>query len=270
MTKVWHQDPTWHDQFTDFHKLIYTPLDLPPPPEIDWDHFIDWSNRSKVLDTQREKNNLTAVDGGRYVPASKTGKLMHNYPWEPSHAIDPSTNTWNAGFDNEFPELVEYIKLFPYIKLKSVNFIRQKPGINAFLHTDPDDWIGFRFYLKNNVKKNRLYFRKIKPEYANGNRYQTYEYQSGSVKYRNWDQYCQPERIYANQHDLGTHAWALTCAWAAHGIDPIDEGEERITCLMLGSQENLSKTKGFNTDATLDLLNRSMIKFKDRQIWYDR
>lgn len=270
MTKVWNQNPTWHDQFKDFHKLIYTPLDLPPPPDIDWNKFITWSDRSRNLDEQREIKNLTAVDGGKYIPASRTGKSIHNYPWEPSHAIDPSTNHWNADFDQEFPELVEYIKLFPYIKLKSVNFIRQKPGIDAFLHTDPDDWIGFRFYLKNNVKKNSLYFRKIKPEYANGARYQTYEYREGNTKYRNWDQYCEFDKIYAEQHDLGQHAWALTCAWAAHGIDPIQNDEERITCLMLGSQDDLGPTKGFDTDATLDLLKRSADKYHNRQIWYDR
>ena len=273
MTTVWNANPSWHNQFKDFHKLIYTPLDMPPPPEIDWGKFVAWTEKCRQLDEDREKKNLTAAGGGQYTPASKTGKAVKDfkeYPWYPAHAIDPSTEVWNAGFDKEFPELVDYISLFPFVKFKSINFIKQKTDLDVFLHTDPDDWLGFRFYIKNTVNRNALYFKKIKPEYANGNRYQTYEYKHGGTEYRDWSKYCEADKIYAEQHDLGNHAWALTSAWAAHGIDPINPNEERITCLMLGSQNINNPTLGFKTKETLDLLTRSTEKFSNRQIWYDR
>lgn len=136
------------------------------------------------------------------------------------------------------------------------------------MHTDPDDWLGFRFYIKNTVKRNILYFRKLKEEYANGSRYRTYEYKEKSTAYRDWNQYCQQNKIYPEQSDAGNHAWALTSAWAAHGVDPILDGEERITCLMLGSQTFDNATYGYKTNETLDLLNRSSVKYKNKQIWY--
>jgi hypothetical protein len=268
---IWNANPTWHSEFSEYHKLIYTPLDLPEPPTIDWDKFIAWTEKCRELDEEREKKNLKAAGGGVYNPASKTGKAVKDfaeYPWYPAHAIDPSTEEWNAGFDKEFPELVNYIQLFPFKKFKSINFIKQKSGVPAFLHTDPDDWLGFRFYIKNTVKRNILYFRKIKEEYANGNRYQTYEYKESMTTYRDWDKYCQVEKIYPEQSEGSNHAWALTSAWAAHGIDPITQDEDRITCLMLGSQKFNDGTYGYKTNETLDLLKRSSDKYKDRQIWY--
>jgi len=269
--KIWNANPTWHPEFSEYHKLIYTPLDLPEPPTVDWDKFTAWTEKCRELDEEKERQTLMASGGGRYVPASKTGKDIKDfkeYPWYPAHAIDPSTELWNAGFDKEFPELVDYIQLFPFKKFKSINFIKQKPGVDAFLHTDPDDWLGFRFYIKNTVKRNVLYFRNIKEEYATGNRYQTYEYKENGTTYRDWDKYCHPEKIYADQSMGGNHAWALTSAWAAHGIDPIYPEEERITCLMLGSQSFTDTTAGYKTNETLDLLNRSTVKYKERQLWY--
>lgn len=266
----WDNDPIWHNEFVNFNKLIYTPLDLPEPPTIDIEKFNVWSTESRKLDLERENKLMAAKSGGRYIPASSTGKKILNYPWEPAHALDPSREDWNFEFDKWFPELVDYINLFPFRKLKSINFIKQKPGVEAFLHTDPDDWLGFRFYLQNNIKRDCLYFRKLKNNYATGKRYSTYEYDKTGTKYRNWEELCEETRLYVDQKNKEKYAWALTSAWAAHGIDPILENEERITCIILAVQDPNNPTAGYKTKETLDLLERSKQKFDKEQIWYDR
>lgn len=269
MTK-WNDDPHWHEEFKQHHQLIYTPLDLPNPPTIDYEKFMYWCAKSNKLDLQREQHAMPAKSGGTYIPASATGKKLLDYPWHPAHALDPSSELWLQNFDKEFPDLVEYINLFPLRKLKSINFIRQRPGVEAFLHTDPDDWLGFRFYIKNNCQRDCLYFKKLKPEYANGKRYSTYEYSRDQTSYRDWNSICEDKKIYANQKDQAEHAWALTSSWAAHGIDALKDDEERITCIILGVQNFQEPGGGYKINDTLDLLARSENRFADRQIRYDR
>lgn len=276
--KPLHDHPTWDPYFEKFHNLIYTPLDLPEPPIVDDDKFEWWANKAAQEHLKISDQRVLLPDG-RYRRSlmSMWKSAVGPYAWKSSHAMKETTSEtgspWVLDFNKLFPELVEYLYLFPFVKLQSINFLHQDPNIPVALHTDPDNWIGFRFYLKNSVSKDALYFRKAKKEFLTGKRLPTYSLDKDLEPIKSTlNDICEPEKIYADQANQGRYPWALTSSLAAHGVDTFDEREERITCVVVGKpvygREGV--IAGYRKKETLDLLERSTEKFSDKQIRYDR
>jgi len=100
---------------TDWKNLIFSPLALPDPPEVDMDEFVAWHSDQKKFMLQHNQNkvNSTNIYGG--------------YCWHISWAIWWNTydldNPWICDFDKRLPELAEYIKLFPFKKIKALAFL---------------------------------------------------------------------------------------------------------------------------------------------------
>ena len=274
--KPLHDHPTWDPLYKPFHNIIYTPLDLPPPPEIDREKFNWWASNAAAQHLKTADQRVLLPDG-RYRRSllSMWKSAVGEYAWKSSHAMKETTSEtdspWVMDFDTLFPEIVDYLSLFPFFKLQSVNFLQQDPNIPVLLHTDPDNWIGFRFYLRNTVSKDALYFRQVKKEHFNGKRLPTYTLDKNLEPINSTlDTICQQEKLYADQKNLGRYPWALTSALAAHGVDTFDESEERITCVVVGKPmyQTQGVIAGYKAKETYDLLERSTKKFKHQQIRY--
>jgi len=226
-----------------FKNLLFCPLDLPTPPEIDYDDFCDWRIEQAEFN---KKHNFTA--------ALADGK--QTYPWEVAWATWWNTyNTdepWIAGFDKRFPELVEYIKLYPFKQAKSISFLDQKESRDVYLHTDPDARWGMRFYLFNGLGE-KLYF--VRSKTALNERITTMK--DGAYQDL-WEQ-SQKEKLYAH-FPQERCAWMLNSFRAFHGIDanPAPQGN-RVTCVLIGE---------YDYDKLFDLLGRSIEKHKEYAIWW--
>ena len=91
---------------TDWKNLIFSPLDLPEPPEVNMDEFIAWHTEQKSYMLKHNKNRVNSTN------------LYGEYCWHVSWAkwwntYDTDT-PWVCDFDKRFPELVEYLNLFPF------------------------------------------------------------------------------------------------------------------------------------------------------------
>lgn len=223
--------------------LLFCPLDLPQPPEIDYDKFCEW--RAEQAEFNKKHNFTAALANGK-----------DTYPWDVAWALWWNTydkpNPWICGFEEYFPELVEYIKLYPFVRPKSISFLDQKESRDVYLHTDPDMRWGMRFYLFNNLGE-KLYFVRSK---------QQLDSRITTMKdgvYQDLWEHSQKEKLYAH-FPSNRCAWMLNSFRAFHGIDknPAPSGN-RVTCVLIGD---------YNYPALFDLMQRSAEKYKEQAIWW--
>ena len=259
----------WPEEFKDYHNCVYTKLDLPKPPTIDEDKFCWWKEKSN--------NYLLSLSGkGSSVNSYHSNQRIRNqkFPYTMYPVImrgeSLNSNPYVCEFDKLFPEYMDYYHLFPGLKFRSLGFIKQNPNMAVWDHTDYDEWLGFRFYHTNTCKDNRLYFKKIKPEYLTRERYSTYAIDEDGVEYvRDYTNIVDHTKFYP-KNNLGSYTWALTSALATHGIDPSDEQEERLTGIVeFWPVDRPGIAAGFKIKETLDLLERSISKYKEEVIWYE-
>jgi hypothetical protein len=135
--------------------ILYTPLDVPPPPEIDIEKFLSWVKR---VYPQPEKGDAAKAK-------STAEELMpDNYPWD--LVFGAYNGKWIDGFNTEFPELADYcLSAFGITttELLTAVFLPIRASVTglAFWHNDVDE-TGFRFYLVNeHSDKNPLLLKKI-------------------------------------------------------------------------------------------------------------
>lgn len=223
--------------------LLFCPLDLPTPPEIDYGDFCDWREEQREFN---EKHNFTArlADG------------KSNYPWQVAWALWWNTwdkpNPWIADFDKRFPELVEYFKLYPFKNAKSISFLDQKESRDVYLHTDPDARWGMRFYLFNGLGE-KLYF--VRAKHQLNERLTTMK----DGVYRDLWEESQKEKLYAS-FPQERCAWMLNSYRAFHGIEhnPKPLGN-RVATVLIGD---------YDYPRLFELLNRSADKYKEQAIWW--
>lgn len=235
---------------TDWRNLIFSPLSLPEPPDVSTDKFISWHAEQKEYMLKHNQNKQNSA------------KLYGGYSWHVSWAkwwnTYNTSNPWICDFDKQFPELVEYLELFPFTQAKSISFLNQLGGAEVNLHTDPDSFWGMRFYLKNK-NKDALYFSRTKNTDDIKIRTMEDEYGNPLTEKRDPLDYCKDEKIYAN-FPQERCAWMLNSYRAWHGVDknPTPTGS-RITCSIIGEYD---KNKLF------DLFDKSTKEYKEYQIWY--
>ena len=228
---------------SDLKDLLFCPLDLPTPPEINYDDFCEW--RQEQSEFNRKYNFTAALADGK-----------QSYPWEVAWALWWNTykkpNPWIADFDRRFPELVEYIEKYPFSVKKSISFLDQKQSRDAYLHTDPDARWGMRFYLFNGLGE-KLYFVRSKSQLDS--RLKTME----DGRYQDLWESSQKEKLYAEFPETRC-AWMLNSYRAFHGIDsnPNPQGN-RVTCVLIGE---------YDYPRLFKLLEQSSVKYKDYAIWW--
>jgi hypothetical protein len=234
----------------DWRNLVFSPLDLPDPPEVDTDKFLAWHSDQKEYMLLHNQNRINST------------KLYGGYCWHVSWAKWYTTyNTkqpWICDFDKRFPELVEYLELFPFKQTKSISFLNQIGGATVEPHTDPDELWGMRFYLKNK-NKDALYFSRTKE--ISDHQMRTMEDSNGNplTEKRNYLDYCKDEKLYA-RFPKEQCAWMLNSNRAWHGVDKNSTPTgSRITCTIMGE---------YDKDKLFKLLEKSTQKHKEYQIWY--
>jgi len=255
----------WPKKFDEFKGLIYIPLDLPEPPEVDMDLFIDWV----CLKSPKIIGKINSPETGEKIMhfEEKGIKGWGYYPWVQVSALHHGySNTWIAEFDKLFPDVVDYIHLFPYNILSGVTILLQKSAVSAPLHLDSDDWLGMRFYLHNEVEKDVLYFhpRRTKED----TRIPNFIIENDNVYTQNWKKYFDVEKKIYTKHPVQRHAWTLTSTRAVHGIDAFEyEKYSRATFLVHAHRPSLNHN-AWNSDKLYDLLVRSIEKYSDYAIWW--
>jgi hypothetical protein len=136
--------------------ILYTPLDVPEPPEVDIDKLLEWGIQSKPKQNYED----------RYDSSEKEG-LKENYPWDIvywRHRCE-----WQNNFDKEFPQLSEYITTAFGVDASKIYDVMMLPlrddftGL-GFWHADPDEY-GIRFYLRNKEPDGFMLFKPTNVPY---------------------------------------------------------------------------------------------------------
>jgi hypothetical protein len=122
--------------------ILYTPLDIPPLPDVDVAEVEQWMADVYPQSILKE------------VPGSKRTQetFGDNYPWNLAF-IKFGQLGWRDGFETKFPKLASYMHeaygLDPD-DLNSITFLPMRTNVTGlgFWHADNDE-SGLRFYLRN-------------------------------------------------------------------------------------------------------------------------
>lgn len=224
----------------DYAGLVFTRLDLPQVPKVDTSKVLEWMNS-----TDRKLMNAQ-ING--YYDTFKDGK----YPWRPVWAHDGQN--WDSEFASLFPELVEYIKLFPATQWRRVCLLAQLPDQEVFTHIDPDYGIGWRVYLTSGGP--HLYFNKFKNWSSASDTAQDATPTSEILNK------IQDERFYVPA-PTEPYPWALTSICAGHSVEKnTGTADARIVILIMPTLDSI------DVSAHHELLKRSTEKFSADVIWY--
>ena len=134
------------------NKLIFTPLDMLEPPQVDQKKLTDYCDLwRKRCYFERRYNYVNQIN---------------EYPWD--HPVQPFRPKIDISadelelreiFKSEFKELTSYaVRAFPF-QLGAMTILIQKTDAEVVGHTDGDDEWAFRFYLWNNFQDDALWFR---------------------------------------------------------------------------------------------------------------
>tara|TARA_B110000503_G_C7113684_1_gene399319 strand:+ start:484 stop:1212 length:729 start_codon:yes stop_codon:yes gene_type:complete len=133
--------------------IIYTPLDLPPCPTVNLSKLYSW-----IDDTYPQTDLL------KFTHSKILAKHSHKaeYSWNTTFA---KALTWRNNFQEEFPEIVEYVTKgwgFSDNEMLGVILLPKRVDLLAkgFWHSDADK-LGLRFYIEfENLKNDKLLFKK--------------------------------------------------------------------------------------------------------------
>jgi hypothetical protein len=222
-----------------YDDLIFCPLDLPPPPEVDTGEFVDWMLRagSANMAPKRVYEKLTG----------------HEYPWAVAF---PDGGSYKAMKD-EFPQVTEYLASFPFDEIEHTVILAQRGCQHVFTHTDRDWLRGMRVYLKSKNKEG-LHFFRGREKYDEFDMYKTLP--DGTVQMIDWNEsHHMDEPIYA-EFPEGCQTFMLNSGRASHAIDTNTcELGERVAILVRGK---------YNEERFNELMERSLAKYGDKAIWY--
>jgi hypothetical protein len=225
----------------EFRDLVFSPLDLPPPPAVDSARLVAWMAWA----------HGEAEKSGRNVPErnyeAQTGR---QYPWLMTALHYSAPGSLEAAFGCEFPQVVQYARFFPLRGLKLIALIAQREGTEVHLHTDSDGYWGLRFYLANR-SSDALYFCMARDAAAELPR-----------RADDWSALLDSRRKHYARWPAGNPPYCLNSIRAAHAVDANTCSlGQRIACLVVPQ-------KGHDERALLDLLRRSTARFGAYQLWY--
>jgi hypothetical protein len=124
--------------------ILYTPLDIPPVPDIDVGAVEQW------MKDIYPQSILNEVPGSKRTQAT----FGDQYPWDLAFVKFGQVG-WRDGFEFRFPELARYMSeaygLDPE-DLNSITLLPMRPNVTGlgFWHADNDE-SGLRFYLRNDA-----------------------------------------------------------------------------------------------------------------------
>jgi len=145
-----------------FEDILYTPLDIPEPPNVDPLEIIQW-----VQDTRTSKNGLNEYLSKNNLTAEQ---IDPQYPWDITPAWFNYTGKgpgWINDFDKLFPEVASYIDTYfgippEYRGLVLILPMKDGHSGEGFWHQD-NDVFGVRFYLEfEDPDVNQLLLKRTK------------------------------------------------------------------------------------------------------------
>ena len=222
-----------------YQTLIYTKLDLPQVPTVDSTALLAW-----MMEPERKIMSEPA----NY----KKVKPDAVYPWRPVWAYDGEQ--WDTEFAAQFPQIIDYVKLFPATDWRRVNFLAQLSNSEVFQHVDPDYGLGWRVYFTSGGP--RLYFSKFKNwSTEDDNAFGMTDIQDITAR-------CEDARIYVPAPEV-PYAYALTSACAGHSVER-NTGPTGLRIVML----IMPRIECVNVTEHQALLKRSTEKYASEAIWY--
>lgn len=236
-----------------FKDLLYCRLDLPEVPIISRDkleHYINETHETVV------KKLLDYGGSDRFAKQANV-----EYPWKTAWIRSRIDNTWINGFDQKFPELIEYLAQFPIDSIDDVaagQFLAQKENVEAFPHTDPDPYFGFRIYLSDETDRASLYFHPSISELEE--RPTTFVTVNGVTKKNDLKKFYDFDNKIVVKNNVGRFPFMINSIRGCHGIDKHTKKEcDRIVLLIFFRKINSEKLK--------NLFERSVEKYKEEAIW---
>ncbi len=146
--------------------ILYTPLDLPEPPQIDTNNLLTW------IDNHRpEQESFRNFLRDAYIADDNSNKFV--WPWNMGLAYlnwDDTGPGWLSNFDKHFPELSSYFHTVFDIPIEDLGTIvllpvKKKHTGMGVLHQDHDDF-GLRVYLEfEHIGQNKLLLQKTRVPY---------------------------------------------------------------------------------------------------------
>jgi len=228
-------------RFAKYDDLIFAPLDLPLPPAIDAEVFVEWMKSDPLKTGAYPKQHYEKVIG-------------KPYPWLMRVLRDDFEPLRIA-----YPEVYQYAMSYPLKTVRNIIFLAQDGHQSVFTHTDSDGLIGLRFYLANKNSEG-LHFYQGRERYDYFNTYQRHE--NGEPKQPDLKRYFKmEEKVYATFPD-GCRSFVLNSARAAHGVDANTcKLGDRIAVLVQGEVD---------MDRYEALVAQSLERYGSHAIWYDK
>lgn len=222
-----------------YDDLIFSPLDLPAPPEIDPARFVEWMGTGQDQQQMAPKRAFERVENREYP------WLMRTLPGDLSPLRDA------------FPDVHAYLSVFPFQSIRAIVILAQRGYQAVHTHTDSDALCGMRFYL---TRKNAegLHFFRGRDRY---DRFDTYQRTpTGELLRADWDRYFRTEEpVYATLPP-GGRVFMLNSARAAHAVaSNTCELGERIAVLVQGV---------YDVERRDALIARSVERYGDHAIWF--
>lgn len=222
-----------------FDDLIFCPLNLPEPPSVDADRFIEWMSSDATGYGKAPKEHFERF----------TGKT---YPWL-MRVVSGDMDE----FAVLFPEVHSYCAAYPLKSIRTFVFLAQDGYQSVFPHADSDGLVGLRLYLANKNSEG-LHFFKGRERYDKFCPYRNDD--SGNPISANYSQHFHmDEPVYA-RFPKGQRAFMLNSARAIHAVDANTcKLGDRIAVLIQGE---------LDVDRYENLIESSLEKFADYAIWY--
>jgi hypothetical protein len=248
-----------------YRNLIFCPLDLPAPPEINEEQLFAYI----AMRDQRDNgtyggsiSNTLDMHSPNVKYTASWSKTKDIYPWRLMHLMrrdfkDKGWEFWDE-FKEWLPELAAYFESMPVKEFFTISLLNQKAGADVGLHTDPDLRFGLRFYAVNQSDA-KIYFQKAKVPH-DMRLVNVSTDVNGQTKQFPWSNVVEDEKIYAT-YPKPLFPFHLTATHAAHGVEAVPEGvnDARVTGFMICKVDPVKYA---------ELLARSVEKYKDHAIWW--
>jgi hypothetical protein len=251
------EHPLDMDLLSPYKNLLYCRLALPEVPKIDQQALEKYVHETnELLATNLIERPLDRGGSDRFAKQANV-----HYPWKTAWVRSRMYDGWFNKFDEKFPELTNYLLEFPIDSLEEIavaQLLVQKENVEAFPHTDPDPYFGFRIYLTNEPDRANLYFY---PSYTDlEERPTTFVTSNGVTTKNDLTKFYNFNDKFIVKNNKGKFPFMLNSVRGCHGVEKNAKPEcDRIVLSVFFKKINSSKLA--------DLFSRSVVKYKDSCIW---
>ena len=230
--------------------IVYTPLDLPPCPVVDVTKLYSW------IDNTYPQNDLLKFTHGKII-----AKHSHKaeYSWNTTFA---KAVTWRNNFQEEFPEIVDYVtKDWGFDDSEVLGLVLLPKRVDqlakGFWHSDADK-LGLRFYIEfENLKDDKLLFKKtLTHNISDENLFRFFEDNTGL------EETTYEAKVLTNRQPFYINNYA-----AAHTVYNVTS-QPRIA-VVLGTTHEKTYNSGIKQKVNKLIVDSAMKYHKEAIFWHD-